>query len=880
MTFRRSISRLLALVRNRRLEADLDDDIQTHLALAEDEAIARGLSPEAARYEARRQFGGITQMQEEHRDHRTFSWIEQIAKDFRYGLASLKRTPGFAVVVISVLALGIGGTVAMFSIVDAVLIKPLPFPKPEQIVAVWEAPRPGVSNDTSVPQFLAWKQQARGFATLTAELSFSAALNNQNGPIRMPGKRVTAGYFNVFGTNTILGRLFRPDEDQPGASSVVVLSHASWQTHFASDPEILTKRILLDGQSYQVIGVLAPGPFDRDDAQFWTPLVFHPAEMASPIHYLSLYARLADGVTLERATQKMQSIYASLQSNASMDEVPKGALAVFPLSRLLLGNNLQHSITVAFGAVLLVLLIACANVANLLFARGASRRTELAVRVALGAGRARLTAQLLTECLALCSLGGASGAAIAFALIRFAKPALAQALPFTADVQLDMHALLFGAALVLGVAFLTGTLPAWQASFGDVAGSLKHSARSSSTAHLKLRRSIVIGEVALSLVLVCGALLLARSLLNLQRVDTGVRIENVVTTSLSLPTDAYATPQKAALFYDSVANRLLATPGLTHVALSTALPLQWIRNGEGIFIPGIEKQIMVRLKRIDPGYLRTLDIPLLTGRAFDQQDHLGTPNVMLINQALQKRLADIASIQRPVGIEVRLTGSDYLGKLDTTTNVRIVGVIRSERTTAPGAPDPPVVYVPLAQVPNPNIKLLVRTQDAMPAVMPAIRKAIAEIDPNLPLGEVETMQQVKDATFSQVSRPAWLIGAFATIAVLLAAIGLYGVVAYSITQRRKELGIRVALGARPENVLIEVLRNALAMITAGLVIGLVGTYALTRILASLLFEVSPLDPFSLAIGCMAMAAIGVAAAYLPANKASHFDPMLSLRDEA
>jgi putative ABC transport system permease protein len=389
----------------------------------------------------------------------------------------------------------------------------------------------------------------------------------------------------------------------------------------------------------------------------------------------------------------------------------------------------------------------------------------------------------------------------------------------------------------------------------------------------------VICEVALSLVLVCGALLLLRSLLNLQRVDAGVRIENVVTTSVNLPADAYGTPEKAAEFYGALARRLQATPGVMKAGMATVLPLHWISNGEGIFIAGVEKPVLIRFKRVDSGYLPTLDIPLLAGRGIEERDRQAGPRVMLINQALAKRLADVAGIQEPIGAVVRLTGSDYSGQTETRTDVQIVGVIRNERTTSPGAAEPPVVYVPLAQVPNPNLKILIRTPEGFEAVMPAIRQAVRDVDPNLPLGEVATMQEIKAETLSGVSRPAGLIAAFAGIALLLAGVGLYGVIAYSLTQRRKEFGIRMALGAKPETVFLQVLRGALAMVGAGLLLGLAGTYAMTRILTSFLFEVSPLDPFSLLLGCAALTTIGLAAALIPARRAARVDPMLTLREE-
>ncbi|MGH9694441.1 MAG: FtsX-like permease family protein, partial [Bryobacteraceae bacterium] len=503
---------------------------------------------------------------------------------------------------------------------------------------------------------------------------------------------------------------------------------------------------------------------------------------------------------------------------------------------------------------------------------------ELAVRAALGAGRGRLIAQLLTESSALCVLGGAAGVGIAYLLIHLATPLLWQSLPFTADVSLNPRVLAFAAAVVLGVVLLAGTLPALEASFGNLAESLKQSARGSSGAHARVRRAIVIGEVALSLVLVCGALLLARSLLKLQQLDTGVRVENVITMSADLSPAAYPTPQKAALFYEAVAQRLEAAPGVAKVGMATYLPLQWISNGEAMQVAGAEKLVRVRLKRVDPGYFGTLDIPVLAGRGITRQDRAGSPLIVVINQALAARLADAAGMRDAIGKVVRLSSADYTGQTPLMSQVRIAGIIRSERTASPGRPDPPVAYIPLAQSPNPNVKFLVRTHEGTGAVMPAIREAVREVDPNLPLGDVATMQQVRDSTLTGASRPAWLIGAFAFVAVLLAAIGLYGLISHSVTQQRRELGIRIALGAKSGDVLSHVLRGALGMVVAGLAFGLLGVFALTRVMKSLLFEVSPLDPLALAVACVSMALIGVLAGFLPASRAASVDPVVTLRD--
>ena len=879
MTVRRAVERVAALLRNRRLDAELESEILAHLELAQRDALARGLSPAEARRAARLSFGGIEQMKEEHRERRSLPWMETLWRDFSYGVAAVRRAPGFSALVVGVLALGIGANVGMFSVVDAVLLKPLPFAAPDRLTGVWEAPRPGIVNATSAPDFLDWQRLATVFSALSAEQSVSADLVGSNEPVRLSGKEVTAGYFQVFTARTLLGRTFTPGDAQPGAAPVIVLSHAAWQNYFGGDPGILSRRPILDGAPHQVIGVLAPGAFDRDETRFWKPLVFTPDQLATrDIHWLTVYGRLRPGVTLAQAREQMAAIHAAMTEGAAKED-REASIAIEPLARLLVGDGLQRSVTVAFGAVTLVLLIACANVANLLLAKGATRRRELAVRAALGAGRGRLVRQLFTESLVLCLLGGLAGVAVAALLLRVAKPVLADSIPFTAAVALDFPVLAFAGAAALGVALLAGTLPAMRMAFGNLAQGLNGSARGSSGAHSRMRRAIVVGEVALSLILVSGALLLLRSLLKLQALDTGIRTSQVITMSLDLPVGAYPTPQQAALFYQTAASRVQAAPGVAQVGMTTTLPLRWISNGEAMMVPGVEKLVRVRFKRVDPGYFKTLGIPVLAGRGITAADVEGSTRVLVINQALAARLADVAGYRNPVGKKVRVSCPGYVEKRVFLPEMEIAGVIRSERVASPGYPDPPVVYAPLAQVPSPQIKLLVRTMTEPGAVMPAIRQAIREVDSGLPLGDIATMDQVRDGTLSGATRPAWLIGVFAALSVLLAAIGLYGVVAHLVTQQRREIGIRMALGARGADVVSRVLRHALGTVAVGLALGLAGAFALTRVMKNLLFEVSPLDPLALALACAAMTLIGLFAGLVPASRAARVDPATTLRDE-
>ena len=597
----------MALFRKRNLDRELEDEVLAHLELAERDAIARGLAPEEARQAARRSFGGIEQMKEDHRDGRSVRWMENLLRDFRYGMASLARDPGFAAVTIGLLALGIGANTAMFSIVDAVLLKPLPFPEPERMVRVWEAPPNSLPNNTTTLTFLDWKRQDTIFEALSVERPTRAAVATGADPARLSGKLVSADYFQVFGVKPRIGRTFAPGEDQPGAAPVVVLSYSFWQSRFGGDAGVLKRDLALDGEPHRIIGVLPAGSFDRDEAVFWKPLIFAPDQLNRIQHVLAVVGRLSSGVSLEQARAKMSMLRASLAGVI----LPKDwGFAVEPFAQRLVGDTLRRSIYLAFGAVLMVLLIACANVANLVLAKGATRRKEMALRAALGASRGRLMGQLLTESLVLCLLGGAAGVAVAYLLLHAAAPLVAASLPFTADLSLDLRVLGFAAAAVMAVLILAGLLPSWQTSFSKLSNSLNQAARGSSGSSAAVRRTIVIGEVAASVVLICGAALLFKSLAKLQQVDAGVRIDHVITMSADLPSTAYPSPESATRFYEAVVQRLRAVPGVEQAGISHRLPLQGEGWGEGMHLPGVTRGFNVGLKLVDPWYFGTLEIPV------------------------------------------------------------------------------------------------------------------------------------------------------------------------------------------------------------------------------------------------------------------------------
>jgi predicted permease len=855
----------------------MDDEMRFHLECLIAENVKAGMSAKEARYAALRSFGGVEQVKEECRDAWGVRFIEALVQDIRFGLRMLAKNPGFTAVAVLTLALGIGASTAMFTILDAVLLKPLPFPHPERMVRVWETLPNGLPNNTTTLTFLDWKRQDAIFEALSAELPTRAAVGTGEDLARVQGELVSADYFKVFGVKPRFGRTFASGEDQPGAPPVAVLSYSYWQTQFGGDPDVLQRDLVIDRQPHKIIGVLPAGSFDRDKAVFWKPLIFAPEQMNREQHWWRVIGRLRAGVSLEQARAKMNMLRASLAP--VMAPYYKGwGFAVEPFAQRLVGDTLRRSIYLVFGAVLMVLLIACANVANLMLLKGATRRREMALRAAVGASRGRLIGQLLTESLVLSVLGGAAGVAVACVLLEAAAPLVAASLPFTAELSMDLRVFGFAAAAVMLVLILVGLLPSLQTSFSKLSELLNQAGRGSSGSSAVVRRTIVIAEVATSVVLICGAGLLFKSLVKLQQVDAGVRIDHVITMSVDLPSAAYPNPQSATRFYEAVVERLRAVPGVEQASVALRLPLQGEGFGEDLILPG-RGAFGVGLKLVDPWYFGTLDIPMESGRGIEERDRAGRPRVVVINQEVARQLSSQFGLTDPVGRTVLMPLPGYGPVPESVVNVQIVGVIRRERTGGLQAPQIPVAYAPLAQFPRQDIKLVVRTRSEPLAVMPGIREAVRQVDAHLPLGDVSTMEQVKEQSMLWLRQPTWVVGAFAGVAALLAAIGLYGVLAYAVTQQRREIGIRMALGARQSDVLSHVLRSSLSMLIVGLAAGLVGAFALTRVLKGLLFNVSPLDPVALTTACVLMTLIGILAAWIPARRATKVDPMVALRCE-
>jgi putative ABC transport system permease protein len=884
VTIRHRLARLWALVRASRLDRELDGEIQAHLEMAERDALARGLSPEDAYRDARRRLGGIAQLREVHRDDRSARWIETFARDLRYGLLSLLRHRAFTAVAIGVLALGIGATTTMFSLVDSVLLRPLPYPDPERIVRIWETPTPTTVNQTTNGFFHEWRRRSISFEAMAAERPTHVTVTIGGEPVRLSGLLATSDYFQVFGVHAALGRTFTSDDDR-----VIVLSHAAWQIKFGGDPDILTRDLIVDARAYRVIGVLPVGSFDREPtrsgpneiADFWMPLVFTADDLTRREHQNDVVARLRTGVTIPHAQQDMLAVRASLTdlTPASMKD---WSVIVEPFDLRLVGDGLRRTLSLSFGAVIAVLLITCANIANLLLASGANRRQEMAVRAALGANRSRLVAQLLTESLALCVMGGVGGIAAAYLLMRGASPFLPTDLPSYADLSLNPRALAFASAVALGAALLVGIFPALRTSSGALTPAMNAGGRGSSVAHERVRRLIVIGEVATSMVLVCAALLLARSLTRLQQVDLGANVDRILTMSVDLPASSYSVPARAVLFMDDAVARVQAVPGVAVTSMSSDVPLDG-SGGEGLTVSGRPERILVRFKRVDAGYFTAFDIPVLAGRAISRDDRPGSTRVALVNATLARRLAETFGMADVVGRTVTLPALGYEERLGSPREAfQVVGVVGNERIRRDlrlpiGAEE--AVYVALAQSPKRSLKVIVRTNGDPLTAGASVREALKEVDPYLAVADIQTMAHVKAQSLSGVAEPTWVIGAFAVVALFLAALGLYGVLSHSVTQQRREIGIRLALGASARDVLGRVAAQALVMIAIGLGLGLVGAFALTRVTASLLFQVAPFDPPSFTAAAAIMLFVGLVAASVPAMRASRVDPTTSLRTE-
>ena len=869
--------RLAFVLFRRRFDSDLDEEMRFHLEM---KARAGGESAGAG-YAARRQFGNTLLLREQSREEWEWMWIETLLQDLRYGARMLRRNPGFTLAAALTLALGIGASTAIFSVVHAVLLRPLPYRNANEIVALWEwNTHEHHINTVAGANYADWKARNRVFADMAYSWDEAYTLTGAANPEAVFGYTLSCNFFPLLGTKPLLGRTFLRDECQAGKDHVVVLSHAFWQRRFAADPTIIGRSIQLNHQPYTVIGIM-PAEFAHPSTitALWTSLAFPSDFMASrKDHVLRVVARLRSGVTMERARAEMNALANQMarehpESNAGM------SVEIWPIRDFYTGS-VKTSLWVLQGAVLVMLLIACANIANLLLSRAGARGREMAVRLALGAGRVRLFRQLLTEGMLLGTLGGAAGVALAFwgagALVTLLPSSVVSMLDAAHPAQwISVPVLLFALALSVACGVVFGAAPALSASVAPDA-TLRSSGRNLTENRGKMRLSstLVVAQIALSLMLLTGAGLLIRSFLRLEMRDYGFRTDHVLTLQLMGRSTGFGSAGMASLLAPAL-ERIEALPGVRAAGAISAMPLTGFSAHRNFAIPGqpevpYGQQPVAGFHVVTPHYFQAMSIRLLRGRYFDQHDDANSAGVAIINETVARRFFPN---QNPVGKTIRVADG-------ATQAVReIVGVVGDTRhEQLADAPDPEI-YRPFAQAYWPFAGIVVQTAGDPLALTAAVRAAIWAVDKEQPIDAVMTLEQRAETTLAPRRANLTLLSLFAAIALLLAAIGIYGVSAYAVSRRTHEIGIRMALGAESRQVTGMVMGKALRLALGGLGIGIVATAAMTRLMEGLLVDVSSLDAVTFLAAPAVLGAVAGLAAYLPARHASQVDPMEALRYE-
>jgi predicted permease len=814
--------------------------------------------------------------------------VSDILQDIRYGVRTLRNNPGFTAIAVLTLAIGIGANTAIFSFVDGVLLKPLPYANADRIMRVLEKPpgAPDARNGISTLNFLDWQRQNTVFEYMAARTGDSVTLTGVEKPIQLRGARMSAHGFDIYGVRAVLGRTFAPDEDQLGKHRVAVLSHALWTSQFGADPGIVGRAIQLNGEPHVVIGVLPQGGvFDRSFAQIYRPLVFEPQNMTRNFHWFGAFALLKPGVTVDRARAEMDAIGARIAQDYP-DSNKGWGVAVDPLAETIVGRQLRRSLYVLLAAVGMVLLIACANLANLTLARSTARDREVAIRASIGAGRWRLVRQFLTESVLLSAIGGVLGVALGYVLMAGLKAAIPPfSIPSEAAIALDSRVLLFAVVLSMLTGVIFGLAPAIHASRPDLAGCMKEGGRGSGTGASKhrLRATLVVTEVALAFLLLTGSGLLIRSFFEMQNVDTGFNTENVITAGLPISEKRFPNPDELNVYLQQIVSGVQNIPGVRDVALTSALPMRgW---GYGMPFQIADKPMVDRANRkacffkmISPSYFRTVGMTLKKGRGLSEHDTKGAPPVAVINETMARvHFQQEEPVGKRILVQEIVPGKTVLGP---EIAWEVIGVVKDEKVGGlDDTRDNPGMYVSNTQSPVFFQSLVVKAALDPRTLQQAIQKAVYDVNKDQALNEMKTLEQIKTESMATNRLNSIMVGGFATVALLLAAIGIYGVISYSVVQRTHEIGIRSALGASTGDVLGLVLKHGMFMAGSGLLLGLLGALAITRLLTAVLFGVSPRDPVTMAAVAALLAVTGLVASYVPARRAARVDPMICLRYE-
>jgi len=874
MTFWR---RVTDVVQRRRLTKDFDEELRFHRDHIVEERLAEGRSASDAAYDAQRRLGNTTMIAEEARSMWSLAWLEHLMQDLRYGLRALRRNPGFTAVAALTLALGIGANTAIFTVLNGVLFRPLPYADPGQLVMLWESIKEYPQIPVSYPNFLDWRGRLRSFDDVGLYRGFGDfTLTGRGNAERVRGGLASGSLFTTLGVQATLGRVFESRDDQVGAERVVVIADAFWQQKFARDSAAIGQTLMLDDFSYTIVGVLPPRVrlAQRD---VWLPLgLFANTERFSSRDNHSgtlAVGRLKLGVTLAQMQADLDATYAQLRADYPKENAGIGASGGFLLDQVL--GNIRPALYIIAGAVSLVLLIACANVANLLLGRASARRRELSLRLALGARRGRIVRQLLTESVLLSGIGGALGVGLAWAGVRGLLALRPSNVPRLVDIHLDPTVLVFALLLsiVTGVAF--GVIPALHSARGDLVGSIRDGGRgaTSGVLRLRMRSTLMVTEIALALVLLVSAGLLLRSVRNLTQVDIGADPRNVVAGTVTLPGTKYPDSTRQAAAFGALLERVRVIPAVREAALASDLPVttDWQSGVTFEALPpvAVGSEPMLNIVIADQDWFRTMRMRLLVGRDIAVSDVAHAPPVAVISQSIARRLGGPA---KAIGQRVKLGRA-------TGTNpwLTIVGVVNDTKDIGLDVEPRGTMYLPLAQRPTASLWLAVRTTGPASAVVPALREALAGVDPDVPLANVQTIEEIVASSIAQPRFSMLMLGIFATIALLLAAIGIYGVISYSVAQRTHEIGVRMALGARQVDVVRMVAKQVLVMAGVGIAIGGALALAAGGVLTKLLFGVRPSDPLTFGAVALGLAAVALVAAAVPAWRAARLDPVAALR---
>ncbi len=894
---------LRRLFSRERLEADLDKELRFHFENQVADKVRSGIPESEARRLTRIEFGGIEQIKEDCRERRGTMWLESLLQDLRYALRMFAKSPGFSAIAILTMALGIGATTAIFSLVDATLLYPLPYPHPEELVRIEDdLPGAGATDaGISIPEFKDL-QRSGIFQYVVLQIFGSANLTGVSQPSRMQYEGVSPGYFAMLGVKPELGHTFDPQDQTPGFTLDVVISDGLWKRAFGSDPHIVGRSLRGDNDLYRVIGVMPPGFRDpgrtvgERNTEQWAALGFEEDPARPPNRSLRLpletVGRLKPGLTVAAAQSQLDALVASLRKQFP-DDYPadsKWTVRLVPLKENVVGN-VRQSLILLLGAVALVLLIGCVNVANLLLARASARSREMAVRQALGAARKRLVRQLLTESLLLSLLGGVAGLVILFCMKGFLLRLIPESLPRLNDLSINWRVMLFALAVSIAAGVIFGLAPARQAGRLNLASTLRVEGRGSkgSTEQTRTRRVLVVTEFALSLVLMVAAGLLLRSFWDLYKAPLGFNPQHVMSVQLWLPspndpkTDIYGTAAQEAVFARELLRRSRLLPGVQEAALGAepSIPLHHDRNPSALIVEGRQTESkqppLVERSQVTLEYFHLLEIPVLRGRLFNDGDDENAPLVAVINQAMAETYW---RGEDPLGKRLKVgRGRAGVGQRASKTWITIVGVIADARTESLANASVPQIYLSLYQETPKELAIFLRGDLNASAIPEEVRAMVQSVNPGLPVYGAQTLDDAVSGSLAERRFSMEMVACFAATALLLAALGIYGVISYLVSERTQEIGIRLALGAKRGTILQMVLRQGLGLAMAGAAVGLAGAQIASHLMAGLLYGVAPTDPLTFVGVTLVLTAVALAACYIPARRAMRVDPMIALRYE-